>query len=77
MFSTIQKQFEVSCKIYNKKQIVYCSLVFNNKTPYLIANGCEDSCGSSTCRNCISKVQILADEELNKAITTKHPLFNQ
>ena len=57
-----ESKFQVICPITHKPEIVYC--YFTEDPLLVIPNGCENSCGSKICQDCMRKYAEIQLESL-------------
>lgn len=62
-------KIKIFCPIYRKDTVVYL-LRFSDGQ--ILFNGCEDCCGSETCKECRKKSLEIATEELKISESLHH-----
>lgn len=66
----------VFCPTYNKEELLYYYIQQIGEELQIIPNGCEDSNGSSVCKECQARHLKSAKEEL-EALQSSDFLFNK
>ena len=58
-------EVRVFCPIYKKEQTVYCQILRWKQDRQIVPNGCNDCHNTPSCRECLEKAKLIAQEQLD------------